>query len=258
MPFDCHPLLVGMWNNSLAFTVPCVTLPAGTRTVPEFYDLDAERRLFKACALERLLRAKGQNSFAIQSKEWQTSTVRTPLTRHVDGQVLGSRSQNWLFDAFDWLDPTSYVRRRNRMSSRQRKMTYLAVVGVAAIPSNTSLAHSQTTATQSDQPNRISIAYGQPNNSAFSKLYDILRERRALERIQEILSPLRMPEQLTIKTTECGAVNSYYKRENFKPTVTICYELLKNILDSLPNETTPAGVAPADAAVEVASTCPEV
>ena len=135
------------------------------------------------------------------------------------------------------------------MSSRQRKMTYLAVVGVAAIPSNTSLAHSQTTATQSDQPNRISIAYGQPNNSAFSKLYDILRERRALERIQEILSPLRMPEQLTIKTTECGAVNSYYKRENFKPTVTICYELLKNILDSLPNETTPAGVAPADAAV---------
>jgi hypothetical protein len=31
--------------------------------------------------------------------------------------------------------------------------------------------------------------------------------------------------------------------------VTICYELLKNILDSLPNETTPAGVTPADAAV---------
>ena len=40
MAFDCHPLLVGMWNNSLTFTVPWVTLPAGTRTVPEFYDLD--------------------------------------------------------------------------------------------------------------------------------------------------------------------------------------------------------------------------
>jgi Putative metallopeptidase len=31
--------------------------------------------------------------------------------------------------------------------------------------------------------------------------------------------------------------------------VTICYELLNSILDSLPSETTPAGVTPADAAV---------
>jgi hypothetical protein len=135
------------------------------------------------------------------------------------------------------------------MSNLQTKMTCLAVMGIAAMLSNLVLAQSQTTVTQSDQPNRVSIAYGQPNNSAFQQLYDLLRERRALERIQEILSPLRAPEQLTIKTTECGAVNSYYKRENFKPTVTICYELLKNILDSLPNETTPAGVTPNDAAV---------
>jgi hypothetical protein len=92
-------------------------------------------------------------------------------------------------------------------------------------------------------------SYGQPNNPAFAQLYDLLRERRALERIQEILSPLRLPEPLTIKTTECGAINSYYQRENFKPVVTICYEYLKNILDSLPNETTPAGVTPDDAAV---------
>jgi hypothetical protein len=54
---------------------------------------------------------------------------------------------------------------------------------------------------------------------------------------------------LTIKTTECGQLNSWYRQENFTPTVTICYELLKHILDSLPNESAPAGVAPADAAV---------
>ena len=135
------------------------------------------------------------------------------------------------------------------MSGLQTKMACLAIMGIAAMLPNFALAQSQTTATQSDQPNRVSIAYGQPNNSAFQQLYGLLRERRALERIQEILSPLRAPEQLTIKTTECGAVNSYYQRENFKPTVTICYELLKNILDSLPNETTPAGVTPDDAAV---------
>jgi hypothetical protein len=52
----------------------------------------------------------------------------------------------------------------------------------------------------------------------------MLRQRRALERIQEILSPFRSPEELIIKTTECKEVNSCYRRENNKPTVTICYE----------------------------------
>lgn len=135
------------------------------------------------------------------------------------------------------------------MSSFHSKMTSFIVVGVAVILSNFSLAQSQTAPTQSDQPSRVSILYVPPQNSAFQQLYDLLRERRTLERIQEILSPLRLPEQVIIKTTECGAVNSYYQRENFRPTVTICYELLKNILDSLPNQTTPAGVTPADAAV---------
>jgi len=48
---------------------------------------------------------------------------------------------------------------------------------------------------------------------------------------------------------ECGEVNSWYRRENFKPTVTICYEFLKHILDSLPPGTTPEGVTPDDATV---------
>lgn len=134
------------------------------------------------------------------------------------------------------------------MSRLQSKMTCLAVMG-AAMLSSFALAQSPPAVTQSDQPSRVSIAYDQPNNPAFQDLYGRLRERRALERIQEILSPLRAPEQLTIKTTECGAINSYYKRENFRPTVRICYEFLKNILDSLPNQTTPAGLTRDDAAV---------
>jgi hypothetical protein len=110
--------------------------------------------------------------------------------------------------------------------------------GIAMILPNLVPAQPQTTVTLTDQPNRVSVAYVQPNNSAFQRLYDLFRERRALEKIQEILSPARLPEELTIKTTECGALNSWYRRENFKPTVTICYELLKHILDSLPNDTT--------------------
>ena len=111
------------------------------------------------------------------------------------------------------------------------------------------VARSQTVATQMDQPNRVSVTYVAPKNPNLQKLYDLLRDRRALEKIQEILSPFRLPEEITIRTAECDAVNAYYGRENSKPTVTICYELLQRTLDSLPSATTPAGVSPADAEV---------
>src|SRR5262249_34060156 len=133
------------------------------------------------------------------------------------------------------------------MSTFHSKITSFIVMSVAVILPNFSLAQSQTAPTQSDQPSRVSIAYVPPQNSTFQQLYDLLRERRALETILEILSPLQLPAQLTIETTECGAGNSYFQMESFKPTITICYELLKHILDSVPNETTPAGGTPAEA-----------
>jgi hypothetical protein len=134
------------------------------------------------------------------------------------------------------------------MNNFHSKMTWFIVMGLAVVLPNFSLAQSQTAPTQSDQL-RISVVYEPPRNSAFQQLYDLLREGHALEKIQEILSPLQLPEQLIIRTTQCDAIDSIYKRENFKPTVLICYELLKHILDSVPHAATPAGVTPSDAAV---------
>jgi hypothetical protein len=124
-----------------------------------------------------------------------------------------------------------------------------AVVGVTLIMPMLAAAQSQTTPTQADRPNPVSVVYVPPTNPELQKLYDLLRDRRALEKIQETLSPFRFSEQLTIKTAECGVVNSWYSRENFKPTVTICYEFVKHILESLPQESTPAGVTTEDATV---------
>jgi hypothetical protein len=125
-----------------------------------------------------------------------------------------------------------------------------ATVVIGALLLNLAAAQSQPTVPQSGgQSDRLSIVYVPPNNSGFQEVYDLLRQHRALEKVKEILSPFRFSEQLTIETTECGAVNSYYQRKNFKPTVTICYEFLKRILELLPNETTPAGLTPPDAAV---------
>ena len=133
------------------------------------------------------------------------------------------------------------------MSSFQWKRSLIgALIINAIIGPNWSFAQSST---PTDQPGRVSIVYVSPENSTLQDLYVFLREHRALERIQEILSPFRSPEELSIKTAECRAIDSWYRRENFKPTVTICYEFLKHILDSLPNENNPAGITPADAAV---------
>ena len=102
---------------------------------------------------------------------------------------------------------------------------------------------------ENDRPNRITIEYVEPKSAELQELYGMLRERRVLESMQAILSPFRLPEELTIKTTECGMVNSWYSRENSKPTVTICYELLRHISQSLPKKTIPGGITPRDAAI---------
>ena len=134
------------------------------------------------------------------------------------------------------------------MSSWQMKAATAVVIGMLLL--NSAAAQSQPTVPQSgDQSGLLSTVYVPPNNFGFQEVYELLRQRSALEKVKEILSPFRFPEQLTVETTECGAVNSYYQRKNFKPTVTICYEFLKRILELLPNETTPAGLTPTDAAV---------
>jgi len=135
------------------------------------------------------------------------------------------------------------------MSSFQWKaISFIGVlVGIAFMQSTSAVAQPQAAAPQTNRPNRVSIEYVATEDLVLREFYRLLRERRALEKIQEMLSPFHLPEELTIKAAECGVVNSWYKRENFKPTVTICYEYLRHILESLPNEASPAGVTADDA-----------
>ena len=100
------------------------------------------------------------------------------------------------------------------------------------------------TANADAQSNRIGIEYVPPKNPAHQPLYEMLKERRVLEKLQEIFSPFQLPIELTFKTVGCdGASNAWYSR----PTVTICYEYLAEIQRDMPKETTAAGVTPADA-----------
>src|SRR6516164_11429373 len=126
--------------------------------------------------------------------------------------------------------------------SRWRKASCPLLLSISLA---TLLAPAATPALAQGAPgtNRIKIEYVPPKNPAFQSIYDQLKERHALEKLQEIFSPVRLPADLTIKTTECGMSNAWYQR----PTLTICYEYLADILKNLPNEDAPSGITPSDA-----------
>jgi hypothetical protein len=51
--------------------------------------------------------------------------------------------------------------------------------------------------------NQIRVEYVLPKNPAHQFFYDRLKQARALERIQTLLSPLRLPRPLLLKVSGC-------------------------------------------------------
>lgn len=87
------------------------------------------------------------------------------------------------------------------------------------------------------QANRIRIEYIPPENPELRPVYDLVKQRQVLEKLQRLFSPLELPIELTIQTKECGVSNAWYQR----PTITICYEYIRDLAD------TAGGITPLDA-----------
>ena len=95
------------------------------------------------------------------------------------------------------------------------------------------------------QSSRVKIDYVAPTNPAHKPLYDLLTKRGALERIQTILSPFKLPRDLTLRVKNCGMVNAWYDNG----VITVCYEYLDFIKKNTPKTTTRNDVSPEDALV---------
>jgi Putative metallopeptidase len=90
----------------------------------------------------------------------------------------------------------------------------------------------------------VSVSYVPPKNPAHQVIYERLKERRALEKLQEILSPFRLPTTLKVSLAGCdGEADAYYREE----AITICYEYIDELWKRMPAETTADGVTPIDA-----------
>ena len=100
-----------------------------------------------------------------------------------------------------------------------------------------------TTASAASNPNRISVSYATPKNSAYQQIFEGLKERRSLEKLQEFLSPFKLPRTLRISLAECnGEADAFYN----EGLITICYEYLDELWKRMPAETTVEGIAPID------------
>jgi hypothetical protein len=94
------------------------------------------------------------------------------------------------------------------------------------------------------KPNQIKYEYVPPKDPAHQPIHDQMKQGRALENLQELLSPLRLPYPLTIKVAGCdGRISAWYDDE----VVTVCYEMLAEILKSAPAKGLQGGLSRTDA-----------
>ena len=112
----------------------------------------------------------------------------------------------------------------------------------------TALAMTACTAVKTNQvkTNQVRISYVSPKNPAHQQVYELLKERQSLEKLQEFLSPFRLQWTLNISLTECdGEADAMYSDD----TITICYEYIEELRKYMPAKTTPAGIEPIDTLV---------
>ena len=99
------------------------------------------------------------------------------------------------------------------------------------------------TAFAASKSDRVSVRYVPPKNPIHQKIYADLKQREALERLQEFLSPIRLPEKLRISLAGCdGEPDAFYE----DAAITICYEYINELWENMLEETTLDGVAPID------------
>ncbi len=104
-----------------------------------------------------------------------------------------------------------------------------------------------------DKPDQIRGVYVAPKDAKFTPMYDQLRAQRVLERMRELLSPLKLPRPLTLKLDGCdGVANAWYEDD----TVTICYEYLEFIAQNAPKADAAKGDTPKGTTQQSALTGP--
>ena len=127
------------------------------------------------------------------------------------------------------------------------RIAFAAVAaGLVLAAANGEAEARQTRSGAGQKADRIDIRYVAPKSEEHQPLYKLLKESRALEKLREILKPLRLPHRVLLETRGCDGISNAFSNED---SVIVCYEFIDNIWKNVPAKTTPAGVSPIDALI---------
>jgi len=91
---------------------------------------------------------------------------------------------------------------------------------------------------------RIIIQYVEPTNPAHKALYEVAKDKQVLERVRELLVPVRWPRTLQLVLKGCdGESNAFYE----DAVVTVCYEFLDDIWNAANSPQRPPAIPREDA-----------
>lgn len=121
----------------------------------------------------------------------------------------------------------------------------ISVLGTAAI-AMTLIACGASASAQPLRAKSVDVLYVLPKTDELKPVYDYVKTARALEKMQNVLSALRLPRRLLIKAESCDGVSNAWYENN---AVTICYEFLDEIWRNSSSRSTPAGVSAIDTVV---------
>ena len=123
-------------------------------------------------------------------------------------------------------------------------LTLITAMAIAACTDEESRQDSAILSVLPAKSNRIIVTYELPENQEYLHIYSLLKDdRHSLEKLQELLSPFRLPWTLELLLAECdGEADAMYSAG----TITICYEYFDDLWDAMPASTTANGVVPID------------
>jgi len=88
------------------------------------------------------------------------------------------------------------------------------------------LSGAPAASSQPAPPERVAVEYAEPTNPAHKPLHEIARDKQVLERVRQLLAPVRWPRTLQLILKGCdGESNAWYENA----VVTVCYEYLDDI-----------------------------
>lgn len=92
---------------------------------------------------------------------------------------------------------------------------------------------------------QFTIEYVPPKDPKHTHLYDLLRQRKVLEKFQDFLAPIYLPNPVKLQTIGCdGVVNAHF----WQNTIQVCYEYFDWIFQNTP-KVAQAGMSPHDAMI---------